>query len=140
MQILPFQLYIVFCKPTIIISPLENIWKSEVFWCFQGVQKWNLGFKWVKFTVSYSARSRRDCVSREIIFLKKSRRISFLLKLGFCIFSGKLRLEKLVYCKTSIFCWTYMFIFCVQSSTNRKKRFFCKFASYFWSNKLANIY
>ena len=27
--------------------PPENIRKPEVFWCFQGVQKWYIGWKWV---------------------------------------------------------------------------------------------
>ena len=31
-----------------LIYPPENIRKSEDFWCFQGVYKWNIGWKWVK--------------------------------------------------------------------------------------------
>ena len=42
-----FKQYSPIFKKCPIFIPPENIRKPELFWCFQGVYKWNIGWKWV---------------------------------------------------------------------------------------------
>ena len=54
----PFQANVPF------LCPLENIRKTPVFRCFQGVQKWNVGLTWAKpgFPIAH--------MERQLIFIK----------------------------------------------------------------------
>ena len=50
----------------LICIPLENIRKPEIFWCFQGVHKWNIGLNWVKQLRNVLVQLQREYLLRHL--------------------------------------------------------------------------
>ena len=63
-------LYLILLTHLFPIHPFSTLWKTsknrKVFWCFQRVEKWCIGIKWVDGEIKYSiAEVKRRKVSRE---------------------------------------------------------------------------